>query len=385
MDYSTNTLAGSTSDTSKIVNITYGKEFTYTHIFYEVGGEEVQVSVSTEHANLFIKDVDTNMWGWKTPPFLKAGDKMLNTNEQEIEITSGVNIFNLPEGLYQITFPVNGEMIPWGKSIELSQNSEFIVPYVNGNPQILHQFWPWSNSVGSWYLSDGILRSQSSVLYENSDTSQSLQWMESDLIDVTGKNRIVLSFNHKYETEWDFDPITISLLDGNDSTLAEKSWTGTHWDEFYTEFLTATTDTEFEQVKVHLEFFPDQTVNYRGWEIDSITLFSIVDQYLDVSHTGGTIAPKIPMKINSLYPNPSNGMIQIDLSNFPGGFANIRVFNLLGQEIYYQKIMKMSPGNHFINLNLENLNGLNISSGMIFIRLESAQQQIVKKCVILNN
>ena len=306
-------------------------------------------------------------------------------NEQEIEITSGVNIFNLPEGLYQISFPVNGEMIPWGKSIELSQNSEFIVPYVNGNPQILHQSWPWGNAVGPWYLSDGILRSQSSVLYENSDTSQSLQWMESDLIDVTGKNRIVLSFNHKYETEWDFDPITISLLDGNDSTLAEKSWTGTHWDEFYTEFLTATTDTEFEQVKVHLEFFPDQTVNYRGWEIDSITLFSIVDQYLDVFHTGGTIAPKIPMKINSLYPNPSNGMIQIDLSNFPGGFANIRVFNLLGQEIYYQKIMKMSPGNHFINLNLENLNGLNISSGMIFIRLESAQQQIVKKCVILNN
>ena len=114
-------------------------------------------------------------------------------------------------------------------------------------------------------------------------------------------------------------------------------------------------------------------------------LFSMIDEYLGATDVGGTIAPKIPMKINSLYPNPSNGMVQIDLSNFPGGFANIKVFNILGQEIYSQKIMKMSPGNHFINLNLENLNGLNISSGMFFIRLESAQQQIVKKCIILKN
>ena len=67
LDYSTNTLVGSTSDTSEVVNITYGKEFTYTHIYYEVGGEEVRVSVSSEHANLFIKDVDTNIWGWKSP------------------------------------------------------------------------------------------------------------------------------------------------------------------------------------------------------------------------------------------------------------------------------------------------------------------------------
>ena len=58
LDYSTNTLSGSTSGTSEVVNITYGKEFTYTQIFYEVAGEELMARVSTEHANLFIKDVD---------------------------------------------------------------------------------------------------------------------------------------------------------------------------------------------------------------------------------------------------------------------------------------------------------------------------------------
>jgi len=305
--------------------------------------------------------------------------------EEEIEISSGINTFNLPEGLYHIKFLFNGEMMPWEKSIALSENTELTVPYYDGNPEVLSQLWPWSNSIGSWDLIDGILKSQSSVFYDNSDTTQSIQWMESDFIDVAGKNRIVLLLNHKYETEWDLDPIIVSILDEYDSILVKKEWTGNHWDEFYTDLITATTDTEFSQIKVRLEFIPDQTVNYRGWEIESMILFSMIDEYLGATDIGGTIAPKIPMKINSLYPNPSNGMVQIDLSNFPGGFANIKVFNILGQEIYSQKIMKMSPGNHFINLNLENLNGLNISSGMFFIRLESAQQQIVKKCIILKN
>ncbi len=117
LDYSTNTLSGSTLGTSEVVNITYGKEFTYTHIYYEVGGEEVRVSVSSEHANLFIKDVDTNIWGWKTPPFLKVGDKMLNTNEQEIEITRMMENVTVNEDYYALdvedtdTYFVDGILI----------------------------------------------------------------------------------------------------------------------------------------------------------------------------------------------------------------------------------------------------------------------------------
>lgn len=135
LDYSTNTLAGSTSDTSKIVNITYGKEFTYTHIFYEVGGEEVQVSVSTEHANLFIKDVDTNIWGWKTPPFLKAGDKMLNTNEQEIEITRMMENVTVNEDYYALdvedtdTYFVDGILIHNGNKKGTGSDGDYTLNY----------------------------------------------------------------------------------------------------------------------------------------------------------------------------------------------------------------------------------------------------------------
>jgi len=91
------------------------------------------------------------------------------------------------------------------------------------------------------------------------------------------------------------------------------------------------------------------------------------------------------MKINGLYPNPSNGRFQIDLANFPGGESTLRVFNLLGQEIRSFDLQKLSPGRQFLDLDLNKLNGRPMSSGMVFVRIETIKEQVVKKCVILKN
>ena len=91
------------------------------------------------------------------------------------------------------------------------------------------------------------------------------------------------------------------------------------------------------------------------------------------------------MVINGLNPNPSNGRFQIDLANFPGGFATIRVFNLLGQEIKSIDLNNLSAGRQIIDLNLNNLNGRPLSSGMVFVRVETKKQKLVKKCIILKN
>jgi len=135
LDYSTNTLSGSTSGTSEVVNITYGREFTYTQIYYEVGGDEIMVRVSTEHANLFIKDVDTGLWGWKTPPFLKVGDKMLNTNEQELEITRMLESVTVNEEYYALdvedtdTYFVDGILIHNGNRKGTGSDGAYTLNY----------------------------------------------------------------------------------------------------------------------------------------------------------------------------------------------------------------------------------------------------------------
>lgn len=305
--------------------------------------------------------------------------------ETPIQITSGDNIFNLKSGVYDISFPMYDYLIPWNKIIILNSDITLQIPYLFGTPQNLSESWPWENLEGPWQTGNVILRSQENNLYDNGDSTLSTQWMESELVDISGTNRAVVAVTHKFETEWDHDPISISIVDANDIVLGEKSWTGGRWINYEQDLVTAISDSGFNLVKVRLEFSPDQTVNYHGWELQDLTLFSINDEFQNITGTAGGFSPKIPMKINGLYPNPSSGRFQMDLANFPGGMATIRVFNLLGQEIKKIDLNKLSPGRQFIDLNLNNINGRPVSSGVVFVRVESTKQQLVKKCVILKD
>ena len=304
---------------------------------------------------------------------------------EEIQITTGENVFELPEGGYTIVFPLDNEFLPWEKYISLTGDYSCIVSYLEGNKIMLSESWPWDNAEGLWSAGNVVLRSQENHYYNNGDSTFTTQWMESNLIDISGTNRVVVSVRHKFETEWDYDPISIEILDENDNVLGSKLWTGDRWDEYQTHLITAISETEFSQVKVRLEFSPDQTVNYRGWELQELSLYSSFDEYLDVAESTGGRSPKIPMMINGLYPNPSNGRLQVDLANYPGGKGTIRVFNLLGQEILSHSLNNLSSGRHFLDLNLNKLNDRPIGSGMVFIRMETEKEQVVEKCVLLKN
>ena len=304
----------------------------------------------------------------------------------EIEISSGDNYFDLKEGTYQIEFVMDGSHVPWEKIVFINSDKEFNVIYESSSPILVNNESILDNSVGPWCIeNENMLKTQSNTYYSNGDAPQSVQWIESDLIDVSGTNRLVLSVSHRYETEWDYDPISISFLDINDSLLASKSWTGDNWDSIQQDFLTAETDSVFNYVKLLLEFSKDETVNYRGWEIESLELFPVYDNYLGIEENNSKNMPKIPLKIHSLFPNPSYGKFQLGLSNFTGGEAVVTVFNLLGQNILSKSFSDLRPGSHQIRLDLNDLNGLPLGSGVYFIQFESLKEQAIKKCIILKN
>ena len=162
-----------------------------------------------------------------------------------------------------------------------------------------------------------------------------------------------------------------------------KSWTGERWGDYERNFVTALSESTFTQVKVRLEFMPDQTVNYQGWELQDMKLYSIHDEYLDVAISTGGVSPKIPMKINGIFPNPSNGQFQLNVANYPGGRGSISVFNLLGQEILSFELKNLSQGRHYLDLNLNKLSSRPVSSGMVIVQLKTEKEQAVKKCVLL--
>ena len=303
-----------------------------------------------------------------------------------VQIITGENSFELFQGEYTITIPMDGDFIPYEQNILLEDNLSLIVPYSEGNRILLSESWPWNNQEGSWYFRDSILMSQENFYYDNFDSTISAnQWMESDLIDIEGTNRITISVLHKFETEWDYDPISIEILNENNDILGSKVWTGLRWDKYQNDFITAITDTGFSKVKVRLRFSPDQTVNYRGWKLRELSLYSTIDNYLNVLENSIIKAPKIPMKINGIYPNPTNGRFQIDLANYPGGKATVRVFNIKGQEILSHSLNGLTSGRNLFNLNLHGLSNRPIGSGMFFILMQTKKQKVIAKCVLLKN
>ena len=209
--------------------------------------------------------------------------------------------------------------------------------------------------------------------------------MESNTFNVSGSNRITVQLKHKFETEWDHDLVIISILNGEDSLLNTVSWSGHEWNEYQTSLLSATSIEGFTDIKIRLDFRPDQSVNYRGWVIKDIEVHSIFDNFLKVKENKETYIPKIPLKINNIYPNPSNGNLRMSISGLEAKVFKIKIFNILGQEIESLSFNEMIKGKQFFDLNLNNLGGIPSGSGMIFIRLETKKEQVVKKCIIIKN
>ena len=266
----------------------------------------------------------------------------------------------------------------------MDDDYNFNIPILEAENLILQEPWLYELAEGEWVNNNGILQSQSTLLYQNIDSTTQIQSIQTGLINVENMNRIVLVIEHQYETEWDHDYAEIEIIDSNNNQLIKKSWSGSTENEYLKDYFTMLIDTTLFEIRVKLNFKTDGTVNYRGWFVSSLELFAVNDEFLSIQKKNQTKIPFIPMKINSVYPNPSNGFFQVNLTEYPGGEGEMKVFNILGQQIY-SEILNMRPGIRNFNINLNNLNGLPTGNGMFFIQIETEQMQAIKKCIIINN
>ena len=312
--------------------------------------------------------------------------KLSNTfGDSLFTLNNSGHSFTLPEDNYELSFEFDGQLMPWESVFYLNENRTFQVPIIEASQQDLIESSNWDVVNGSWSFDNNIITSQSSNYYENQDSLISYNWMESEVIETPNANRLVLKINHKYETEWDHDPIKLIISTMDDSTIVQKMWTGHKWENYELDYLSAISNNSFDQVKIRVEFKTDPTVNYRGWKIEDLSLHYINDLFLNTDTEINSSTIKLPFQISSLYPNPSNGRFNTEVEGFDGGMLNIKIFNVLGQEIQSIKLNQVSKGKQFFDLNLNNLNGIPTGSGMIFVRVETKKEQVVKKCIIIKN
>tara|TARA_B100001113_G_scaffold17085_1_gene12804 strand:- start:112 stop:606 length:495 start_codon:yes stop_codon:yes gene_type:complete len=162
-------------------------------------------------------------------------------------------------------------------------------------------------------------------------------------------------------------------------------WSGDKWDTFKDDYITATSQSGFGMVKVMLWLKTDLTVNYRGWEISRLQLHAVNDNYLGVSGESLNRPPKILFGVQNIFPNPSYGRIQLEVFSSQREPVRLSVYNVLGQQIMSRSIDLLSKGNHFIDLDFTELSNRLVSSGVLFVSIESNKQKVVKKCIILKN
>jgi large repetitive protein len=82
-----------------------------------------------------------------------------------------------------------------------------------------------------------------------------------------------------------------------------------------------------------------------------------------------------------IYPNPSNGMVNIEWSVVSGQLSEVRIsiINELGQMVYENKITQVN------GINKQQLNLENLSSGIYTLRLQTNTGSTVKKLVMMRN
>ena len=292
---------------------------------------------------------------------------------------------SLSEGSYQLIIsPTVGT--PWEKKLYVDQNYNFTVPVYDYQSTVLSENWNnWVTEIDSWHIAGEKLLSQSDIYYANNDSIMGLQKIKSPFYNISGANRVTFKIDHRYEMEWDHDSVGVAIYNGNENLLLRIGWSGHKWDEYSSDYFSVIDRDGFDSLRVELWFKTDQTVNYRGWDINGLTLHSMDDAFLSTSEVTSIELPAINFNLKRVFPNPSFGKINLDIQSWQGGPASVKIYNVLGQQVYGKRFESLARGNFFLNLDFNELNTATVSSGMLFVSVESKNQKVIRKCIVLKN
>jgi len=292
---------------------------------------------------------------------------------------------SLSEGSYQLVVSPNVGT-PWEKKFYVDQNYNFTVPVYDYQSMVLSEDWNnWVTEIDSWHIAGEKLLSQSDIYYANNDSIMGLQKIKSPFYNISGANRATFKIDHRYEMEWDHDSVGVAIYNGNENLLLRIGWSGHKWDEYSSDYFSVIDRDGFDSLRVELWFKTDQTVNYRGWDINGLTLHSMDDAFLSTSEVTSIELPAINFNLKRVFPNPSFGKINLDIQSWQGGPASVRIYNVLGQQVYGKRFESLARGNFFLNLDFNELNTATVSSGMLFVSVESKNQKVIRKCIVLKN
>ncbi|MCF7839882.1 MAG: T9SS type A sorting domain-containing protein [Candidatus Marinimicrobia bacterium] len=235
----------------------------------------------------------------------------------------------------------------------------------------------WGN--GEWSVSGGRLKSQTDLFYTDNANS----FLRSAAFSIAGLEQVGLRLDHQYEVEWELDTLSFQLLTA-DGVLLEHFWIDQQWAPVMETFWTSI-QSESDSAWVELRVRTDSTVYFRGWEIDGIMVFGSDSAFTGVDDREFTTradAFSASAKILSIDPNPMNQQTAVRYELPQPADVSIRVFNILGQEVYQTRVAA-GAGENLWHWNGRNRYGESLSAGIYLVHFQTQNWHMTKKLLKL--
>ncbi len=297
-----------------------------------------------------------------------------------IEAAGGLCAAELPQGDYSMRIDAD-EYVSWFENIDINSDTSIFRELSPGVVIFSDEFE--SGSLSQWTTegspvwtldySDTTCNGTAS-LSDSPGMMYEIGQMNSVAasIDLTGQLTAHLQIWHKYylEPEYDFGYIEVSIDGNNWETLEAFDLQDIDWHEARFD-LTPYCGNDI-QLKFSLE--ADGTLEEPGWNIDDVKV-AASNVYSEVSENRG-----VPYEfyLAGAYPNPFNSAAIIRYSLDKPGYAELKVFNIMGQEAAVLLSGETASGLGIVRWQADRL-----PSGIYFIRLRTNDKTAVVKTMLL--
>jgi carboxypeptidase T len=237
----------------------------------------------------------------------------------------------------------------------------------------------WTTT-GSWALTttqyhsatQSFTDSPSGNYTSNTDNPMTLNFP----LNVSATPVVFLSYWHRYYTEGNFDLCRVEVSSNNGTDWSEVvSYNGNMQNWTYQSFDITSYCNGSANVKIRFRLTSNGSQEYDGWYVDDIKITGYQSQSVGIGNWN-TTPNKYLLEQN--YPNPFNPSTQINYSIAKEGVVRISIFDVLGREVKVLVNEVKSPGFYAVDFD-----GIKLSSGMYFYRMESGSFIDTKKMTLV--
>lgn len=244
--------------------------------------------------------------------------------------------------------------------------------------------YAWQINSGEWFVENGKLISQPELFYDVGLESEMV--MEMDMSILPEAKRLGIQIDHAFEVEWHIDTLSVEIWNGDDTErLLQKQWFDQNFTNHSETFFVVGDFPNTGRLKLKMK--TDSTVAFRGWEIDSISVFMTdmelvgIDPNISERQTQSS-TNQFKLSV-SASPNPFRAETRLEFEVPQADLVSISIFDIRGREVFSEKLSSSAGMNSWVWRGQDML-GHQVSTGIYFIRINDSQQSVTRKLMLMN-